>query len=44
MGDAEAPAPVRGIDPFRLSDCTRWRTLSMARSGDDVELRLRRRG
>jgi len=44
MGDAEAPAPVRGIDPFRLSDCTRWRTLSMARSGDDIELRLRRRG
>ena len=44
MGDAEAPSPVRGIDPVRLADCTRWRTLSMARSGDDVELRLRRRG
>lgn len=44
MGDGEAPRPVRGIDPVRLADCTRWRTLSMARSGDDVELRLRRRG
>lgn len=44
MGDAEAPTPVRGIDPVRLADCTRWRVMSMARSGDDVELRLRRRG
>jgi diaminohydroxyphosphoribosylaminopyrimidine deaminase/5-amino-6-(5-phosphoribosylamino)uracil reductase len=44
MGDAEAPAPVRGIDPVRLGDCTRWRVMSMARSGDDIELRLRRRG
>lgn len=43
MGDAEAPAPVRGIDPIRLADCTRWRTMSMGRSGEDLEVRLRRK-
>jgi diaminohydroxyphosphoribosylaminopyrimidine deaminase/5-amino-6-(5-phosphoribosylamino)uracil reductase len=43
MGDAEAATAVRGLDPTRLIDATRWRTLSAARSGDDLELRLRRR-
>jgi diaminohydroxyphosphoribosylaminopyrimidine deaminase/5-amino-6-(5-phosphoribosylamino)uracil reductase len=43
MGDAEAATAVRGLDPARLIDATRWRTLSVARSGDDLELRLRRR-
>jgi hypothetical protein len=43
MGDAEAATAVRGLDPARLIDATRWRTLSAARSGDDLELRLRRR-
>lgn len=43
MGDGDAPPPVRGINPVRLADCTHWRTLSMRRSGTDIELRLRRR-
>jgi len=42
MGDAQAPSPIRGVDPVQLADCSRWRTVSVARSGDDVELRLRR--
>lgn len=42
VGDAQAPGPVRGLDPAVLDDCTRWRMTSMARSGVDVELRLRR--
>lgn len=42
MGDARAPGPVRGLDPLRLADATRWRVASCGRSGDDVELRLRR--
>ena len=42
MGDSDAPGPVRGLDPVALADCTRWRMASMARSGQDIELRLRR--
>lgn len=42
MGDANAPGPVRGIDPLRLADASTWRVTSMLASGCDLEVRLRR--